>query len=439
MKTPSFLELKTLVEYLADELAGSQLQEVLATEEGLVISFYRFNKIPKMVHVIFDLDRLYPFLGFFAHNPWSHTRLMQKKTKPVSLFLNAHAKNRHFKSIEIFAELGRVVQLNLEDQCQIEFRLIPKQANLIVRSNAKSISWYPVKELAQNDLSYTHSEEEDVRSILFMMNSWLKRRGAKAPSASASLGESALSPFEKWKKNKEKDLVKKKKALIAVEEQIQKFKSEEWAAVGEYLKTHGLKNLRPEWSIYIDYKKSVSSNMQQCFEKAKAAKSKIIGASSRLSVLQQEVLTLTDLTEEKYEQFLSLQNLKKNKAPERKVEGRLRKTLLEDSGLVAYLGKSAADNMSLLRRAKPHDIWLHLKDYPSAHAIIHTQKNQKVSDLDVKKIAAWLVKEGLSDTKAKIGNKYAVILAECRHVKPLKGDKLGRVTYHNAREILIAI
>ncbi|MEK6627917.1 MAG: hypothetical protein AABY53_04775 [Bdellovibrionota bacterium] len=435
MKTPSFLELKTLVEYLTHELQGSQLQEVMSTEEGLVLSFYRFNKDPRISNLVFDLDRPFPFLGYFFDNPWSR----QKKTKPISLFMTAHAKNHHFKSIEVFEELGRVVKLSLDDDCLIEFRLIPRQTNLIVKKNKKSISWYPVKDLAQNDPNYTLntdlSDGEEVRSISFMMKQWLRRRGG----ATSNAAENVSNPFEIWKKNKEKDLAKKKKALVGVEEQINKFINEEWSKVGEYLKTYGLKNLKPEWSVYIDYKKSVSVNMQNCFEKSKAAKSKIKGAESRLAVLKQEIALLSNLTLEKYEQFLNLQNSKKNKVPDRKIEGRLRKTLIEESGVVAYMGKSAADNMSLLRKSKPNDLWLHLKDYPSAHAIIHVQKNLKISDLDIKRVATWLVKEGLSEKKTQLGGKFSVVIVECRHVKPLKGDKLGRVTYHNAHEILIAI
>ena len=95
--------------------------------------------------------------------------------------------------------------------------------------------------------------------------------------------------------------------------------------------------------------------------------------------------------------------------------------------------------MDLLRRSKPHDLWLHLKDYPSAHAIIHKQKDQKIADTDIMKVAGWLVKEGFSEKKSKPSGKFAVVIVECRHVKPLKGDKLGRVTYHNAREMLIAV
>ena len=157
------------------------------------------------------------------------------------------------------------------------------------------------------------------------------------------------------------------------------------------------------------------------------------------ALLKQEIEALSDLSEQKFEQFLNLQHSKKSGPAVRKVEGRLRKMQIEESGLVAYMGKSAGDNMDLLRRSKPFDLWLHLKDYPSAHAIIHKQKDQKINDADIMKIAAWLVKEGLSEKKTQAGGKFSVVMVECRHVKPLKGDKLGRVTYHNAREMLIAV
>ena len=104
MKTPSFLELQSLVEYLSEELEGSQLQEVQSTEEGLVLAFYRFDKNPRMSYLVFDLDRAFPFVGFFFENPWAK----QKKTKPVALFLNAHAKNLLFNTISVSEALGRV-------------------------------------------------------------------------------------------------------------------------------------------------------------------------------------------------------------------------------------------------------------------------------------------------------------------------------------------
>jgi len=258
VKTPSFFELKTMVEYLNEELDGAQLQEIFSTEEGLVLGFYRFTKNPKMSYLVFDLDRPFPFLGLLAQNPWAKL----KKTKPVGLFLSAHAKNQHFEGAEIKEEFGRVVWLRLgkgEHQTEIEFRAIPKQANLIVKHLKKTISWDVVKDLGQNDLQYTDMPEE-IRSITFLAAQWSRRRGS---FQSEKNEKGATSPFEKWVKTRTKDLDKKKKALEAIQKQIEAFTNEEWSQVGEFLKTNSLKQLKPEWSVYIDFKKTATENMQR--------------------------------------------------------------------------------------------------------------------------------------------------------------------------------
>lgn len=45
-------------------------------------------------------------------------------------------------------------------------------------------------------------------------------------------------------------------------------------------------------------------------------------------------------------------------------------------GVKVSLGKSEKGNIELLRNAKARDIWIHLKDRPSAHVIISTDKQQ---------------------------------------------------------------
>jgi predicted ribosome quality control (RQC) complex YloA/Tae2 family protein len=440
VKTPSFFEIKTIVEYVQEQLESAQLQEVFCTDEGLILGFYRYEKNPRMNYLIFDLDKPFPFMALLEDNPW----LKFKKTKPIGLFLSSHAKNTYFSQIEVIESLGRVLRIQLavgDNKTEIEFRAIPKQVNLIVKNAKKSISWFPVKPLGEHDQTYNiRDNAEEVRSVFYLIKQWRNKRAAFA-SDSESVKGGTLSPFEKWIKNRKKDLEKKQKALVAITKQVEDFQNEEWSNVGEYLKNNGLKKLPPEWSIYVDFEKSVTQNMQRCFEKSKAAKSKISGSQRRLAALNQEVEDLSDLTESKFEKFQQnlVKKTKQKQATERKVEGRLRKMELSDEGAVAYMGKSAADNMNLLRTSKPFDLWLHLKDYPSAHAVVHKAKNANLSDSSLVKVCKWLLEEGLSKSQIQMGGKYSVVMVECRHVKPLKGDKLGRVTYHNAREILIAL
>lgn len=444
VKTPSFFELKTLVEILSEELVGSQLQEVNATEDGLVLTMYRFNHIPRMKYLVFDLDKPFPFLGFFDQHPWPG----RKKNKPTGLFLNAHAKNLFVQKIEVIERFGRVVEFVLgrdERQVRLQFRLIPKQANFLVetkdeKNRLKTISWYPVHELAESDFHTTGGEEENQRSIPFLMKQWLDRRSLLSQSTRAQgVAKSTLSPYEKWQKQKEKDIVKKTNALAGIQKQIDLYQSEPWAQVGEHLKVQGFRNLPPEWSVHVAFDKSVSENMQNCFGQAKTAKSKIHGAVQRQQLVQNELTELQDLSEKRFEAEMKKSADKKNKAPPRSVEGRVRKLNVNDQNVVSYMGKSAQDNLDLLRKAKAWDYWMHLKDYPGAHAIIHRQKDQSIPEQDLIKCARWLVKEGLGEKQVQLGGRFAVVMAECRHVRPIKGDKLGRVTYHEGREFLIAL
>ncbi len=432
------------MEYLSEELVASQLQEVHATDDGVVLTFYRFQLEPRMKYLVFDLDKPFPFLGLFDQPPWGK----QKKSKPVGLFLNAHAKNLFIQKFELLERFGRVLLIQMgkdKVQTQIEFRLIPKHANLIIeardgRTKPKSISWYPVDELEEADSAMTMSNELDQRSIPFLMKQWFDRRSllSRTTDASKSAGNS-LSPFEKWKKQKEKDIAKKTNALVAIQKQIELYQFEPWALVGEFLKAEGFKNLKPEWSIYVKFDESVSKNIQTCFEKAKNAKSKIKGALDRKTLVQAEIAELQNLSETKFEMEMKRMADKKNQAPARSIEGRFRKLLLNEHNVTCYMGKSAQDNLDLLRKAKAWDFWMHLKDYPSAHAIIHRQKDQIVSDQDLIKCARWLVKEGLNQKKTQMGGRFGIVMAECRHVRPIKGDKLGRVTYNEGREFLIAL
>lgn len=437
MKTPSFIELQTLVEYFADELLGSQLQEVQASGEGLVLVFYRFIKQPKTVYLVFDMDLQFPFIGLYHSNPWPSL----KKTKPVGLFLNSHAKNLTVAQFFLEEHYGRVLKIVLGekglgyDQTVIEFRAIPKYANLIVTKEKKSISWYPVKPLSEVAVVDSGSTE-DVRSIPVIQQAWLVRRSVGKKSADLKSGQ---SPYEKWQLQKQKDLQKKQNAVVAIKSQINDYLNFPWQEIGEHLKTYGTQNLKLEWHQHLNFETSVSKNIQACFAKAKAAKVKVIGAEKRLLQVQSEIDKLADLSEAAFAvQMKSMQTKQQqSKKSERAVEGRFRKMILESAGLISYMGKSAKDNLDLLRKAKAWDMWIHLKDYPSAHAIIHRQKDQNIAVGDLKKVAEWLVKENFRDKMA--GVKYAVVYVECRHVRPIKGDKLGRVTYHEAREILIAL
>src|SRR6185312_10554255 len=113
------------------------------------------------------------------------------------------------------------------------------------------------------------------------------------------------------------------------------------------------------------------------------------------------------------------------------------RTLHLSEDLTAVMGKSAADNMKILRRARAWDLWFHLRDFPSSHAVLFRNKSANVGDGKIFEVIGWFVRNHLGSKAAQhAGEKFDVVMTECRYVKPIRGDKIGRVTYHNERILI---
>lgn len=435
-KTPHHYEIHSIVQFLAEELAGAQLQSVQSSKEGLVLGFYRYHHFPKIVYLVLDLDPVFPYFGMFEENPW----LNLKATTPVGLFLNSHFKNRNLFSIEMVENLGRVVRFYFTSQKDFyfELRLIPKQVNLIAYANDKKISWVQVKNLESQKFDLDQIEQLETRSVHFMNQQWSNVKANKNFQKNTSI---VKSPFDKWVIQKTKDQQKKIKALEGLDKQIHNPLIETYQAIGEHLKTNGYKNLPLEWTSHVDFEQRPSWNIEHLFTKSKSLKLKSEGASQRKEILLKEIKSLSQLSEKDYQVELERQLEKKKNSLNRKpTAGQLRKFVLDEGkNLICWIGKNAQENMKLLRSSKSWDLWIHLKDYPSAYAILQKTKDQKVSDQDLIKSAQWLVTESFKNKNTIQGLKIAVVVTECRFVKPIKGDKIGRVTYHNPRELLITV
>ena len=57
------------------------------------------------------------------------------------------------------------------------------------------------------------------------------------------------------------------------------------------------------------------------------------------------------------------------------------------------VGANQAENDTLVKRAPQHAMWFHLKDFPSAHAVVVNTAKAGEYDVDVIRRAATLVKE----------------------------------------------
>ena len=57
------------------------------------------------------------------------------------------------------------------------------------------------------------------------------------------------------------------------------------------------------------------------------------------------------------------------------------------------VGANQAENDALVKKAPQHAMWFHLKDFPSAHAVVINTAKAGVIDADAIRRAATLVKE----------------------------------------------
>lgn len=412
MKALTQEEIRTFVDLANTQLKGAQLQDILVNDRGLALGFRR------QIHywLILDLVPNSPAVLLFAEKcPFKKGA----KSKPVSLFLNSHGKNLLWDRVDLLEQWGRVLKISLRSSqklCELEVRLIPRQCNLAVTADGKCVYWEKPLELKAPPVIENPPPPRPWEQI---QQEWLQEQGA--------VKKSSLDPEAQWLKQREKDLEKKRRALKEIQKQIESEGESLWYETGEWLKSHGSLQVPEKLRSSIDVGQSLSWNIENCFKKAKHLVGKKEGVQQRRDLLLQEI--------EKLERS-SYSPKAMGKPPDlmAKSEARGRKLHLE-SGAIAYCGKSAADNLALLRQAKAWDFWLHLKDYPGAHAIVHRQRDQLISDKELFIVAEWLVKESLGSKALSLGQKLAVVVVETRFVRPIKGDKLGRVTYHSERTL----
>ena len=96
----------------------------------------------------------------------------------------------------------------------------------------------------------------------------------------------------------------------------------------------------------------------------------------------------------------------------------------EFSGYTIKVGKNNTQNDVLLKSAKPHDIWLHVKDNFGSHVIIENKTTDFPSDEVIVKAA----EVAAHYSKAKGSGKTNVNYAFIKNVKKLKDGGLGKVT-----------
>mgnify|MGYP000515966789 CR=1 FL=1 len=216
---------------------------------------------------------------------------------------------------------------------------------------------------------------------------------------------------------------KLKKAVDKIEIDREKRKDQRWKAVGMLITNSQSLEVAPEDEKYIDSDLSLSENIQNCFKKAKDQEKKLLGAEERITELKSEIEALEKGDSSSFK-TTNFDLMKKSQTKGRRLE--------LEPGVVVSVGKSAADNLKLLRAARAWDYWMHLKDLPSAHAILQRERGQKLSPKLMQAAAQFLIKMNYgSKGDQKKGEAFDILFVESRFVRPIKGSKTGSVNFSN--------
>jgi predicted ribosome quality control (RQC) complex YloA/Tae2 family protein len=423
----SFGQMKSYCDWIFSRLEGAQAQNIWTDGECLVFEFY----LQGPSFLCFDLGSK-PQIAWLNQRP-----PIKKLPKPVTLFLNSHGKNLRLCELSVDESKGRVIKLELassEKSCVCLAQLVPKNTNFFVQSEGKSISWNKPKDLPPLQSSSVQDEPE--MDWVFFGQQWLEARNPRQKDQGS--GDSA-SPTGSPKANSEektflRSIEKKKKAIDAIRSQQSEDPSARYLELGEILKyaSQAPRDLPTELEKLYDKRLSLKQNREKCFQKVKDFRRKQEGTLARLQELERQVEKLEqDWKSGAWQQAAAKKSDSRANQILQKADSKARKLALPD-GLEAAIGKSAKDNLAILRQARAWDLWFHLRDFPGAYAILFRNKNQNVSDAIISQVSQWIVDESVGKKQISSGGTYAVLVAECRFVKPVKGAT-GLVTFQNER------
>ncbi|MCB9072359.1 MAG: hypothetical protein H6623_01965 [Bdellovibrionaceae bacterium] len=405
MKNISFAEFDELVSH-AQNFLGAQVEGIILDENICIITL---KHATGTCALIIDVRSQVPFFTITDKK----TPRFKKETKPLVLFLKAHLIGLHLKSVQRIKEYGRLIEFrftNHNKNLTLEAHLFPQGKNIIAKTPDAMICLKKPQDLAR--VTDQHPSTQ-TRSAPELYQEWLTQ-WQKPNTKPKDVG------------NSESSLLKQQKTLKKLEQQEVKLLNSQWRSFAQWLNRERCEDVPTEYAELYDPKQTIVENIERAFAEAKKTETKLQALQERIQHIQSE------MSQEKPHQ----EQNKKTPEPANPLEGAKGRTReFAQHNIRAYIGKSGKDNLKLLRQSKPWYIWIHAKDWPSAHAIIAINKNQKLPQDVLKDVCLWILKETLSTKQWQswIGIKVDFLFSERRYVQPIKGDHHGLVRYSQAQ------
>ena len=399
MRLISYVELDLIVER-AQSFIGDKISDIIFSEDKLMLGFSGSSR-----WMTFVPGGKVPILILSDRNPLG----LKKQIKPLYLFLKSHLMGKSLVSIERRKGFGRIVDFQFEDRdgdtISIEAILIPPDGNITAKTKTAGISLHKPRDIVPVE---EKAMPQEVRTPDQIFSQWLEWR---APSIKTEQYFSSTSAEER-----------QAKILRSLDESVKKINQDPAREIADWLsERRSLDELPKEWETFVDRKRSVNDNIEELYARAKKNKVKLQGLEKRRTDLLKEPLTI------------SPQRQGSQKPEESLLKDAKGRTFKISEDIVAYIGKSADDNLQLLRNARPWHLWVHAKDFPSSHGVIRLPKNADVGPEILRQVGQWILEQTLSEKVLNDwkGVKCDFVVCPIRHVTPIKGDKKGKVTFKN--------
>lgn len=421
------ISLNEITQYL-----GSEVENVFYAKETLILQIRPSQGdeegVLKPAYLVFSAKTTLSLIVLLKEMPFK----IKSEIKPLYLFAKKHLTHTTLLEAQRDESLGRVVRLEFlssdgESNIELEQFLIPTHWNIAVKAKGKFVFLNAPKDLPSFQSIPIFDKVDDEKNALDkyknkvfdFFQEKVKTQKAKVPLLAIEIS-------------------KKEKLLKKLKQELNDKKEQGYKVFAELLGVDP-KKAQKQFPEYFDSKKNIYQLQKEYFEKYKKNKSKIQRVLEREKELYKELKYLTSITPEDWEKQHQGQSILS--APKKKSKPTIQARKLElTPDCVAYIGKSAKDNVMLLRQAKSWHYWLHIKDEPSAYVIVHSPKNKKLDFSEVQAIGKWFVAASNKLSKnVKSGDKITFLVTQCRYVRAIKGDKLGRVSYTHEQVYTISV
>jgi len=412
-----------------------------------------------IIKIIFDRDNPYYF-DLKRGDPYifkkeeNYTR-MKNYNAPFDVVLKKKFTNAKVEKVEI-QEGNKILRIIVKssskykyEQAILQFEFTGRNTNIIILDTEDVI----LEAMRHIDISTSFREvrvgvkllelppkKQDENPIIiedmdsFLLNEYNRRETQKLDS----IKKQKITALKK----KEKKLQKILESLDNEEALLEEATSLEYDANLILANIHTMKNYEKEVTL-SDYEGNARTIMipaqastpaqaaNLLFTHSKKKKQKAKNSHIERDNLQgkinflQQLAHSVDASKSVDEVNLYLPKQPKKQKKRAKVDTNIESFFIE--GVKISLGKNEKGNITLLKNAKQSDIWLHLKDMPSTHVIITTDK--KSAPENVLMFAAKLCVQ-FSATGA---GSYLVDYTHRRHVKMREGANVNYVEYKTVK------